>query len=102
MCWSPGFPEVRKAIMSLSWKLLPFAAMAVLGTFALLPGGAARPDTVDAAFDCGNTGVNMIITITDDDTDDPIVLVGAVIEVDPDPVDGSGSPNWTDNSDADQ
>jgi hypothetical protein len=88
--------------MSLSWKLLPFAAMAVLGAFALLPGGAARPTTANAAFECGNTGVNMIITITDDDTGDPLVIAGAVVEVDPDPVDGSGSPNWTDNSDADQ
>jgi hypothetical protein len=47
--------------MSLSWKLLPFAALAVLGAFALLPGGAARPDTANAAFNCDNTNT---ITVT--------------------------------------
>jgi hypothetical protein len=84
--------------MSLSWKLLPFAALAVLGAFALMPGGAARPDTASAVLeDCGDSGVSMIITITDDDTGDPIVLAGALVEVDPDPLDGSGSPNRADN-----
>jgi hypothetical protein len=43
----------------------------------------------------------MIITITDDDTGDPIELAGAQVEVVPDPADGSGSPNWTDNSTGD-
>jgi hypothetical protein len=77
---------------------MPFAALAVLGALLLLPGGAARPNTADAAFDdCGSSGVDMSVTITDDDTGDPIVIAGAEIEVVPDPNDGSGSPNWVDN-----
>ncbi|HWC28535.1 MAG TPA: hypothetical protein VG845_00500 [Dehalococcoidia bacterium] len=54
--------------------------------------------------DCSeDDGTAIIITITDDDTGDPLEIPGAVVEVSPDPDDddGAGSPEFTDNSDAD-
>jgi hypothetical protein len=102
MCWSLGFPEVRKAIMSLSWKLLPFAALAVLGAFALLPGGAARPDIARADYDCDVGEHRLRIDIVDDDEDEDMVLTaGAEVVIEPDP-DGTGSSRTiADNGDGD-
>jgi hypothetical protein len=73
MCWSSGIPEVRKAIMSLSWKLLPFAALAVLGAF--LVGGAfnsapkaeAALDSIDSSANLSEGENTVTITIVGED-----------------------------------
>ena len=84
--------------MSLSWKLLPLAAFAVLGAFALLPGGSklASPAPAFAAIDC-NTNFDLTVKIEDDNTSDPIVLAGARVIISPDPQDGTGTRTFTDN-----
>jgi hypothetical protein len=91
--------------MSHTWKFLPIAALFALGAFMLLPGGATQPTSVSAALtDCDdddNLTGRIIVTVTDNDTGDPLEIAGAEIEISPDPLDGSGSPEFVDNEDPD-
>jgi hypothetical protein len=90
MCWGPGFPEVRKAIMSLSWKLLPFAAMAVLGAF--LVGGAfnstpkaeATIDSITIAPALTEGENEVVITVaSEDDFGDLVISIEGDGDEDP-------------------
>jgi hypothetical protein len=71
----------------------------------LLPGGTTQPSPVSAELtDCeddDNLTGRIIVTITDNDTGDPLEIPGAEIEINPDPFDGSGSPEFVDNEDPD-
>lgn len=85
--------------MSHTWKFLPIVAMVAVGLFMLLPGGATRPTAVDAVQDCSeDNGTTIIITIIDDDTNDPLEVAGSEVEIIPDPFDddGGGSPEFVD------
>jgi hypothetical protein len=111
MCWSLGFPEVRKAIMSLSWKLLPFAALAVLGAF--LVGGAfnsapkaeATIDsiTIEPALVEGDNEV-VITVASEDDYLDLVITIEGDGDEDPEITDadcsecGSGDIDFTDTT----
>jgi hypothetical protein len=84
-----------------SWKLLPLAFLFALGVLALLPGGAARPLPVGAAFaNCGTSGNSITVIIRDSSTGDPIEVTGAVVLFNPDTQDGDGTDPVTDSTSA--
>jgi hypothetical protein len=85
--------------MSHTWKFLPLAALFALGAFMLLPGGPSHPTPVSAELDCGEDSGRIDVLIIDNDTDDPLEIAGSVVELDPDPYDGIGSPNFDDLGD---
>lgn len=84
--------------MSQLWKLLPLAAIAALGTFMLLASGSGvrNPTVASANVDCNDTH-RLRVQIIDDDTDDPVTVAGSIVRFSPDPLDGSGNKNITDN-----
>jgi len=65
--------------------------MAVLGAFALLPGGAARPDTVSAAYDCDEDSHTLTLRFLNEDDDVVSNIEGFEITISPHPYDESGS-----------
>jgi hypothetical protein len=83
--------------MSLSWKFLPLAAVAVLGAMAILPGGVTHPTTASAAVDCNAGTHDLKVVIEDDNTSDPILTAGAKVTISPDPQDATGTRTFTDN-----
>ena len=84
--------------MSQLWKLLPLAGIAALGTFVLLAGGGGvrSANVANANVDCDTTH-RLRVQIIDDDTDDPVTMPGMIVRISPDPFDGSGNKNITDN-----
>ncbi|HEY7465764.1 MAG TPA: hypothetical protein VIB47_03655 [Dehalococcoidia bacterium] len=88
--------------MSQLWKLMPLAVVAALGTFMLLAGGGGvkSVQVASANIDCDTTH-RLRVQIIDDDTDDPVTIPGMIVRVSPDPIDGSGNKNITDNGSGD-
>jgi hypothetical protein len=68
--------------MSLSWKFLPLAAVAVLGAMAVLPGGVTHPTTASAAFNCSDTNS---ITVKFEQDGQVVNTDGFSITIDPNP-----------------
>jgi hypothetical protein len=80
-----------------SWKFLPLAAVLALALLAVMPGGAGQPESAHAAVDCDAAKVSLTVDIRDSDTNNLITAAGSIVEVSPDPVDGLGTRNYTDN-----
>ena len=83
--------------MRLTWKLLSIGTLLAVGLLLLLPGGPGGPRPA-YAYDCtaGNTGT-LRVDIIDDNTGTRIILAGARIQFNPDPLDFVGFNTVTDN-----
>jgi hypothetical protein len=68
--------------MSLSWKFLPLAAVAVLGAMAILPGGVTHPTTASAAFNCDDSNTITVKFMQDDEV---VNVEGFSINIAPNP-----------------
>jgi hypothetical protein len=90
--------------MSQPWKLLPLAAIvAVIGALLVVPGGAVRPDTASADYDCNNKHPFQISLRDLDNGNNPVAQPGIVVKVSPDPqlATGGGSRDYVDNGNND-
>jgi hypothetical protein len=85
--------------MSQPWKLLPLAAiLAVIGAFALAPGGVTQPQTASAAIDCtADPGIIQIQLRDLDNGGNPVAEAGISVKIAPDPQDNTGTRIYTDN-----
>lgn len=85
--------------MSHTWKLLPLAAVFALGLVMLVPGTIShptQPQTASAA--CTNSTGRLQITITDNNTDNFIPVVGSRIRISPNPDTDTSSETVTDGT----